>query len=58
MLGLCRHLLDLGDGGRMAANACRTLIYPFTLLPGLPALPAAAIASTCVAVIAYAKAAS
>ena len=57
-LGLGRYLLDLGDGGRMAADACLTFIYPFALLPGLPALPAAVIASMRDAVIAYAKAVS
>jgi hypothetical protein len=58
ILGLCRHLPDLGDGARMVADACRTLIYPFALLPGLPVSPEAAIASTRVAVITYAKAVS
>jgi hypothetical protein len=38
-LGLGRYVLDLGDEGRMAADACLTLIYPFAFLPGLPALP-------------------
>jgi hypothetical protein len=57
-LGLGRYVLDLGDEGRMAADACRTLIYPFAFLPGLPASPRAAIASTRGGVITYAKAVS
>lgn len=57
-LGRGRYVLGLGDGGRMAADACLTLIYPFAFLPGLPALPAAAIASTRGIVITYAKAVS
>ena len=55
-LGLGRYLLDLGDGGRMAADACLTFIYPFALLPGLPALPATVIASMLDAMITYPKA--
>ena len=58
ILGLCRHLPDVGDGGRIAADACRTFIYPFALSLGLPALPAAAVARPRVAVITYAKAVS
>jgi hypothetical protein len=57
-LGLGRYVPDLSDAGPMAADVCLTLIYPFAWLPGLPVLPAAAIASTRNGEITYAKAVS